>query len=90
MPGRAHALAPARAAQSAGEATLGANMVPHVCPFQDIVAEAKPLGVDVELVKFARYADARTALASGSIDAGSIGPADVPIALSRASGRSAR
>ena len=63
--------------------TLGANSVPHVAPFQYIVAEAKPLGVDIELVKFARYADTRTALASGSIDAGSIGPADVPIALSQ-------
>lgn len=63
--------------------TLGANIVPHVCPFHHIVAEAKPLGVDIELVKFARYADTRTALASGSIDAGSIGPADVPIALSQ-------
>jgi sulfonate transport system substrate-binding protein len=63
--------------------TLGANIVPHVCPFHHIVAEAKPLGVEIELVKFARYADTRTALASGSIDAGSIGPADVPIALSQ-------
>lgn len=63
--------------------TLGANNVPHVCPFHHIAEEAKPLGVNIELVKFARYADTRTALASGSIDAGSIGPADVPIALSQ-------
>ncbi len=62
--------------------TLGANSVPHVVPFQFIADELKPLGVDVELVKFARYADTRTALASGSIAMGSIGPADVPIALS--------
>ena len=80
----ARALSPAPAPLSPPvKLTLGANMVPHVCPFQDIVAEAKPLGVDIELVKFARYADTRTALASGSIDAGSIGPADVPIALSQ-------
>ena len=63
--------------------TLGENTVPHVCPLAYIVAEAKPLGLDIEVVKFARYADTRTALASGSIDAGSIGPADVPIALSQ-------
>jgi sulfonate transport system substrate-binding protein len=89
----AGALLPWRAAHAIGpkpaplnppvKLTLGANTVPHVAPFQYIVAEAKPLGVDIELVKFARYADTRTALASGSIDAGSIGPADVPIALSQ-------
>ena len=84
MPGRAHALAPKPAPLDPPvKLTLGANNVPHVCPFHHIAAEAKPLGVDIELVKFARYADTRTALASGSLDAGSIGPADVPIALSQ-------
>ena len=84
LAGRAEALAPKPAPLDPPvKLTLGANNVPHVCPFQHIVAEAKPLGVDIELVKFARYADTRTALASGSIDAGSIGPADVPIALSQ-------
>lgn len=62
--------------------TLGANSVPHVTPFLYIAEELKPLGVNVEMVKFERYADTRTALASGSIDVGSIGPADVPIAVS--------
>jgi sulfonate transport system substrate-binding protein len=84
MPGQAHALAPKPAPlEPPVKLTLGANNVPHVCPFHHIAAEAKPLGVDIELVKFARYADTRTALASGSLDAGSIGPADVPIALSQ-------
>ena len=54
-----------------------------MCPFVSIAEELKPLGVNVEVAKFARYADTRTALASGSIDAGSIGPADVAIALSQ-------
>ena len=62
---------------------LGGSVVPHVAPFHYIAAELKPLGVEVELIKFTRYADVRTALASGSIDLGSIGPADVPIALSQ-------
>ncbi len=80
----AHALGPKPAPLSPPvKLTLGANIVPHVCPFHHIVDEVKPLGVEIELVKFARYADTRTALASGSIDAGSIGPADVPIALSQ-------
>ena len=72
MPGRAQALAPKPAPLDPPvKLTLGANNVPHVCPFHHIAAEAKPLGVDIELVKFARYADTRTALA------------DVPIALSQ-------
>src|SRR5260370_39744641 len=84
MSGRAHALAPKPAPLDPPvKLTLGANNVPHVCPFHHVAVEAKPLGVEIELVKFARYADTRTALASGSIDAGSIGPADVPIALSQ-------
>src|SRR3984893_1055910 len=71
MPGRAHALAPKPAPLDRPvKLTLGANNVPQVCPFHYIAAEAKPLGVEIELVKFARYADTRTALASGSIDAG--------------------
>ena len=82
--GAAHALGPKPVPlASPVKLTLGANSVPHVCPFHHIVEECKPLGVEIELVKFARYADTRTALASGSIDAGSIGPADVPIALSQ-------
>ena len=63
--------------------TLGANTVPHVSPFLSIADTARPLGLDIEVVKFERYADTRTALASGSIDMGSVGPADVPIALSQ-------
>ena len=63
--------------------TLALNIVPHVCPMVSIVEELKPLGVEVETAKFARYADTRTALASGSVDMGSIGPADISIALSQ-------
>lgn len=63
--------------------TLGAVKVPHVAPFNSIADAARPLGVEVEIVNFVRYADIRTALASGSIEVGSIGPADVPIAVSQ-------
>jgi sulfonate transport system substrate-binding protein len=83
-PGTASALIPQPAPLDPPvKLTLGANVVPHVCPFQFIADEARPLGLNIELVKFSRYADTRTALASASIDAGSIGPADVPIALSQ-------
>jgi sulfonate transport system substrate-binding protein len=63
--------------------TLALNIVPHVCPMAYMVDELKPLGVEVETAKFVRYADTRTALASGSVDMGSIGPADISIALSQ-------
>src|SRR3546814_16412983 len=41
----------------------------------------KACNVDVRPVEFVRYADARTALLSGSIDVSGIGPADLAIAL---------
>lgn len=63
--------------------TIGVVKVPHVAPFNGVAEIARPLGVEVELVNFVRYADVRTALAAGSIDVGSIGPADVPIAVSQ-------
>ncbi len=63
--------------------TVGAVKVPHVAPFMRVAELARPLGVEVEVVNFVRYADVRTALASGSIEIGSIGPADVPIAVSQ-------
>ncbi|SUV87169.1 Uncharacterised protein [Bordetella pertussis] len=37
--------------------------------------------MEVKPVEFVRYADARTALLSGSIDVSGIGPADLAIAL---------
>lgn len=63
--------------------TVGVVKVPHVAPFNGVAERARPLGVEIELVNFVRYADVRTALASGSIEVGSIGPADVPIAVSQ-------
>lgn len=63
--------------------TIGVVKVPHVAPFNSVPDAARSLGVEVELVNFVRYADVRTALASGSIEVGSIGPADVPIAVSQ-------
>ena len=39
--------------------------------------------VEVEIVEFQRFADARTALATGSLDIATIGPQDVAISLSQ-------
>lgn len=63
--------------------TVGQVKVPHVAPFHFLPAECAKLGVELEMVNFVRYADVRTALASGSIEVGAIGPADVPIAVSQ-------
>ena len=63
--------------------TVGQVKVPHVAPFHFLPAECTKLGVELEMVNFVRYADVRTALASGSIEVGAIGPADVPIAVSQ-------
>lgn len=63
--------------------TVGQVKVPHVAPFHYLPAECAKLGVELEMVNFLRYADIRTALASGSIEVGAIGPADVPIAVSQ-------
>ncbi len=62
---------------------VGYNKVPHVSPLKLIDARMKAMNVDVQMVEFLRYADTRTALASGSIEIGTIGPADVPIAVSQ-------
>jgi sulfonate transport system substrate-binding protein len=62
---------------------VGQVKVPHVAPFHYLPAECAKLGVELEMVNFVRYADVRTALASGSIEVGAIGPADVPIAVSQ-------
>ena len=62
---------------------LGYNKVPHVSPLKITGERMKAMNVELELVEFLRYADTRTALASGSIEIGTVGPADVPIAVSQ-------
>lgn len=44
---------------------------------------AEKQGVKIELVEFKRYADNRTAAASGSIDFGIVGPQDVPLVVAQ-------
>ena len=63
--------------------TVGYQKVGHLAPMILVPEELEELGVDVELVEFARYADARTALLSGSLDMATVGPADLAISLSQ-------
>jgi hypothetical protein len=41
--------------------TIGVVKVPHVALFNGVAEIARPLGVEIELVNFVRYADVRTA-----------------------------
>jgi sulfonate transport system substrate-binding protein len=65
--------------------TVGYQKVGHLAPVILIADELKRLGVDLKLVEFVRYADARTALLAGSLDAASVGPADLAISLAQGS-----
>lgn len=65
--------------------TVGYQKVGHLVPMVQIGDELKKLGVELKLVEFARYADARTALLANSLDLASVGPADLAIALSQGS-----
>ena len=65
--------------------TVGYPKVAHLAPMILIADGLKAQGVDLKLVEFARYADARTALQAGSLDIAAVGPADLAIALSNGS-----
>lgn len=65
--------------------TVGYQKVGHLAPMVLIEDDLRKQGVELKLVEFARYADARTALLSGSLDAASVGPADLAISLANGS-----
>lgn len=65
--------------------TVGYPKVAHLAPMILIADKLKAQGVDLKLVEFARYADARTALQAGSLDVAAVGPADLPITLAAGS-----
>jgi sulfonate transport system substrate-binding protein len=65
--------------------TVGYQKVGHLVPMVQVGEELKKLGVELKLVEFSRYADARTALLANSLDMASVGPADLAIALSQGS-----
>ncbi len=67
------------------EVTFGYQKVGHLAPIVMLADELKKLGINLKLVEFVRYADARTALLAGSLDVATVGPADLAIALSQGS-----
>jgi sulfonate transport system substrate-binding protein len=84
LPAQAIGPEPAPLAQPV-EFTVGYVKVGHLAPIVLVADELKKLGVDLKLVEFVRYADARTALLAGSLDAASVGPADLAISLAQGS-----
>jgi hypothetical protein len=84
LPARAVGPEPAPLAQPV-ELTVGYQKVGHLAPVILIADDLKKLGVNLKLVEFVRYADARTALLAGSLDAASVGPADLAISLAQGS-----
>lgn len=65
--------------------TVGNVKVGHLSPIIFVSDDLKQCNVDVKTAEFVRYADARTALLSGSVDVVGIGPADLAIALAQGS-----
>ena len=65
--------------------TVGYEKVGHLAPIIAAADELKKTGMDIKLVEFVRYADARTALLAGSLDVAAVGPADLAISLANGS-----
>lgn len=64
---------------------VGYVKVGHLSPLMMIEDELKKMNVEVKRSDFVRYADARTALLSNSIDISAVGPGDLAIAASQGS-----
>jgi sulfonate transport system substrate-binding protein len=65
--------------------TIGNEKVGHVSALHLVEEELKKMNIDVKRAEFVRYADARTALLSNSVDVSAVGPADLAIAASQGS-----
>jgi len=82
----AHAVGPQPAASKEKQKlTVGFVKVGHLSPILTVPEAVKACNVEITPVEFVRYADARTALLSGSVDISGIGPADLAIALAQGS-----
>jgi ABC-type nitrate/sulfonate/bicarbonate transport system substrate-binding protein len=57
--------------------------VPALSPLYLLPDEAKKYNIQIEQVMFQRFADLRTALASGDLDVGPFGPQDISLAASQ-------
>jgi sulfonate transport system substrate-binding protein len=82
----AQAVSPEPAALAQKEQlTIGYIKVGHLAPMLLVEDTLKRMNVEVKRAEFVRYADARTALISGSVDVSAVGPGDLAIAASQGS-----
>ena len=65
--------------------TIGYVKVGHLAPMVGLEETLKKMNIEVKRAEYVRYADARTALISGSVDVSAIGPGDLAIAASQGS-----
>lgn len=65
--------------------TIGYVKVGHLSPILNVEEELKKFNIDVKRADFVRYADARTALLSGTVDVSAVGPGDLAIAAAQGS-----
>jgi sulfonate transport system substrate-binding protein len=65
--------------------TIGFVKVGHLSPMLNVEEELKKFNIDVKRAEFVRYADARTALMSNSVDISAVGPGDLAIAAGQGS-----
>ena len=61
----------------------GMANVPALSPLYLLPDEAKKYNIQIEQIMFQRFADLRTALASGDLDVGPFGPQDISLAASQ-------
>jgi sulfonate transport system substrate-binding protein len=81
-----HAVGPAPAPLAQRETlTIGFVKVGHLSPILNIEEELKKFNIDVKRADFVRYADARTALLSNTVDVSAVGPGDLAIVASQGS-----
>ena len=62
---------------------VGYVKVAHLTPMGGLEDALAPLGVELQTSEFGRFADVRTAISTGSLDAGFIGPSDLPVLISQ-------
>jgi sulfonate transport system substrate-binding protein len=62
---------------------VGLLKAAYTVAFDDVPALLEASNLTLETASFVRYADARTALVSGSLDVATISPGDLPVALSQ-------
>jgi len=81
-----HAVGPAPAPMKQKEVlTVGYVKVGHLSPLLMVEEELKKLNIEVKRAEFVRYADARTALLSNSVDVSAVGPGDLAIVAAQGS-----